>query len=138
MYDQGTLQQTGNALDLAIRGNGFFAVRGENAGIEGTYFSRDGRFYLDNSGGLRLQGYPIDGAGNAGATYGDLPLAARQSPPQQTTTAGLTFNLSSGAPVATVPFDINDPSATSQWNTSMTVHDSLGGAHQFYLDSAPT
>lgn len=139
MYDQGTLQQTGSALDLAIRGNGFFAVRGENSGVDSTYYTRDGRFHLDNSGyvvnpgGLRLQGYPIDGAGNRAATYGDLPLAARQSPPQMTTTAGLTFNLSSGAPVATVPFDITDPSATSQWNTSMTVHDSLGGAHQVNL-----
>jgi flagellar hook protein FlgE len=67
MYDQGALLQTGNDLDLGIRGNGFFAVRGQYDGVDGQFYTRDGRFTMDVDGnvvdlrGLRLQGYLIDG-----------------------------------------------------------------------------
>jgi flagellar basal-body rod protein FlgF len=42
---QGALTATDNPLDLAIRGDGFFA-------IEGNHLTRDGRFTLDESGTL--------------------------------------------------------------------------------------
>jgi len=66
MFGQGSLQTTGNALDLAIRGNGFFEVSGNHNGLPGTYYTRDGRFSFDKSGsivnpeGLKLQGYLVD------------------------------------------------------------------------------
>jgi flagellar basal-body rod protein FlgG len=62
-WSQGNLDETGNVLDLAIEGNGFFKVRDE-AGNE--FFSRHGRFQLDKDGvitnqsGLEVLG--VDGA----------------------------------------------------------------------------
>ena len=57
MFDQGSLQNTGNLLDLALEGRGFFKV----LLADGTEaFSRDGSFKLDangqvvNSNGLKL------------------------------------------------------------------------------------
>lgn len=55
--EQGPLQMTGRALDLAISGTGFFRV---SDGVN-EYFTRDGAFFIDtnnnivNSSGLRLQ-----------------------------------------------------------------------------------
>ena len=43
---QGPMQQTGNPLDLAIQGNGFFAVQTGN----GTRYTRDGSFHRSQSG----------------------------------------------------------------------------------------
>jgi len=42
-YSQGTFQQTENPLDLAIKGEGFFAVETPN----GTRYTRDGRFTMN-------------------------------------------------------------------------------------------
>jgi len=45
-FSQGPLQQTDNALDLAIAGDGFFKIRTDN----GDFYSRDGAFTLNNEG----------------------------------------------------------------------------------------
>ena len=57
IHTQGSMQNTGRPLDLAIEGNGYFVVNnGEN-----SYYTRAGNFYLDeqgnliNSGGYYLQ-----------------------------------------------------------------------------------
>jgi len=47
-FRQGDLQYTGRSLDLAIEGDGFFAV--ENNGQE--QYTRDGRFRMDETGQL--------------------------------------------------------------------------------------
>ncbi len=135
MFDQGSVQQTGGALDLAIRGEGMFVVKGDRAGQAGTYYTRDGRFGLDQNGfvvdgrGLRLQGYTIDGTGAMSSAPGDLELGGRDSPPVATTSAALSFNLDSNAPVGPA-WDPANPDTTSNHHTSVTVHDSLGNAHQ--------
>jgi flagellar basal body rod protein FlgG len=50
---QGAIQQTGNDLDLAIRGEGFFVVStGHGEGDERLRLTRDGRFTLDAAGQL--------------------------------------------------------------------------------------
>ncbi len=57
-FSQGTLKETGNPLDVAISGKGFFVI--EKDGKE--YYSRDGHFTVDkngiliNSGGLKVMG----------------------------------------------------------------------------------
>jgi len=48
-FSQGTLQQTGNNLDVAIKGNGFFQVQMPDGS---TAYTRDGAFQLDANGGL--------------------------------------------------------------------------------------
>jgi flagellar hook protein FlgE len=134
-FGQGSLQQTGAPLDLAVRGNGFFMVAGSHDGIPGTYYTRDGRFHLDNQGyvvngeGLRLQGYGIDAAGQMASATGDLRLGG-QSPPNPTTRLDLAANLDAGATTPAAPWDPADPTATSNFSTSATVYDSLGAAHR--------
>ncbi|HYG23414.1 MAG TPA: flagellar hook-basal body complex protein [Verrucomicrobiae bacterium] len=60
-FRQGAVTSTGVTTDLAVSGNGFFAVR-DNL-TDADYVTRDGSFHLDNSGhlvtadGFRVQGY---------------------------------------------------------------------------------
>lgn len=143
MFEQGSIQQTGNGLDVAIRGTGMFVVAGDHDGRTGQFFTRDGRLNLDNAGtlvdarGLNVQGYTIDAMGNRSTTLGDLSLAGRQSPPAVTTTASMTLNLDAQATVPAA-WDPAQPAATSNYATSMTVYDSLGTAHtaQVYFRNA--
>lgn len=52
-FAQGDLAQTGNPLDTAIRGEGFFVLRSAADGNEsGVLFTRDGRFERDAAGRL--------------------------------------------------------------------------------------
>ncbi len=137
-FDQGSIQQTGASLDLAIRGQGMFVVRGSHDGQTATYYSRDGRFGLDASGfvvnphGLRLQGYLIDPAGVAATSVTDLDLAGQNSPPQPTSTAAMAFNLDATA-VSPAAWDPTNPDTTSNYHTPVTVYDSLGAAHQIEI-----
>jgi flagellar hook protein FlgE len=68
----GPLEQTGRSLDLAIDGDGFFALANPFSG-EVTY-TRNGNFRLtaagelEDSWGNRLQAYPVDAAGNPTST----------------------------------------------------------------------
>lgn len=55
-FTQGTLAQTGNPLDLAVDGQGFFKVRT----AAGERYTRDGRFTTDPSGRLVTKaGQPV-------------------------------------------------------------------------------
>ncbi|PSH03177.1 MAG: flagellar basal-body rod protein FlgF [Acidobacteria bacterium] len=57
-FSQGNLQQTGNPLDLAIEGSGFFAVQAPN----GVQYTRNGNFHLTKTGALvTAQGFPVLG-----------------------------------------------------------------------------
>ena len=137
MFSQGTIQQTGAPLDMAIRGKGFFQVSGTHDGQKGSFYTRNGTFSLDNTGnvvnqqGLRLQGYAIDAAGQRSPTLGDLSLPA-SSPPVATTRSSITMNLDASIP-ATKTFDPTNPTATSDYATSQTVYDSLGASHPVQL-----
>lgn len=51
-FEQGPLQTTGNDLDLALEGEGFFLVRMNTPEGEATRLTRDGRFTLDDRGQL--------------------------------------------------------------------------------------
>jgi flagellar basal-body rod protein FlgG len=56
MMSEGDLRQTGNPLDVAIEGNGFFALNTPN----GVAYSRDGSFKVDAEGRLvNSDGYPL-------------------------------------------------------------------------------
>jgi flagellar hook protein FlgE len=59
---QGALTETGNPLDLAIEGNGFFIV---NDAAGASHYTRDGAFQLDSSGNLvdPSTGNLVQGAG---------------------------------------------------------------------------
>jgi flagellar basal-body rod protein FlgF len=58
LFHQGDLHQTGNALDLAIDGDGFFKVRTPN----GLLYTRAGNFKLNEKGVLiNANGFPVMG-----------------------------------------------------------------------------
>ena len=77
-FRQGALEQTGNALDLAIQGDGFFVLRDVSDGNDDAIrFTRDGRFTLDSRRRLVSAnlGLPVLGPGNRQITLpGDGPV----------------------------------------------------------------
>jgi flagellar hook protein FlgE len=75
LMTSGAVQTTGNPLDLAIQGDGFFQIgegapNGTNSPITPTAYTRAGNFSISNAGYLTTQtgqyvtGYALDGTGN--------------------------------------------------------------------------
>ena len=61
-FSEGPVEETGNPLDLAITGKGFFVVQTE----DGERYTRKGRFKLDDGGQLVNQnGEPLLSTGNS-------------------------------------------------------------------------
>src|SRR5580658_4622634 len=71
-FTQGALQPTGNPLDLALSGKGFFVVNGPS----GPLYTRSGSFQLSSSGALTTSdGYPVQTAdGKTLQTNSQAPL----------------------------------------------------------------
>ena len=67
MFSQGNINITGNDLDVAINGSGFFQLQMPDGSAA---YSRAGEFKLDRMGnivtnaGANVMGYPTDNAGN--------------------------------------------------------------------------
>jgi flagellar basal-body rod protein FlgF len=62
-YSQGPLESTGEPLDLALTGSGFFALETPR----GEAYTRGGRFHLDAAGTLQTQdGFPVAWEGARG------------------------------------------------------------------------
>jgi flagellar hook protein FlgE len=114
-WNSGTMETSSNATDLAINGQGMFIVN-DPAGTA-QYYTRAGQFEFDNTGllvtqdGFQVQGYAVDTAGNLGA-LGDISLPPGMSVPSATTDVTMSLNL--------------DSNATTTYDTSVTVYDSLG------------
>lgn len=129
-FSQGPVSTTGNALDLAIDGNGFFVLRDQNGG---SLYSRAGQFHLDaqsrivDPSGFLLQGYQVDANGVITANVGGVTLPATTAPPNATSTVDIGANLNSQSPTSV--FSLTDPLGTSQFSTSLTAYDSLGNSH---------
>ncbi|MDD2714045.1 MAG: flagellar hook protein FlgE [Simplicispira sp.] len=143
-FAQGGLNMTGNGMDVAINGNGFFKLQMPDGS---SAYTRAGNFKLDKSGdvvtndGARVMGYKIDPAtGVAGSSTVPLsfpvgaPIAAKQ-------TTGITVslnldaraNLAAGKPAvpatATAPAVAAIPATPrSTYGTSLNVYDSQGVA----------
>jgi len=134
-FSQGAFEQTDNPLDLAVDGTGFFVLKNEAGG---TFYTRAGHFNLDKDGqlvnqnGLYLQGYQADGQGNLLNGVGNLQFSSTVYPPAATNNATIRANLQADASVLAA-FDAADMNATSNFATSLTVHDSLGNVHPVTL-----
>src|SRR5882757_8074445 len=131
-FTQGNIETTGNNLDLAVSGNGFFTLSDGGA----LSYTRDGQFQLDQNGnvvnaqGLNLQVYPplATGGFNTGG-LANLSLTTNESAPNATTTAKITANLPAAATAPVDPtFSPTDPNSYTN-TTSLTTYDSLGAAH---------
>ena len=134
-FNQGNIENTGNALDLAINGEGFFMVDDNGA----QSFTRDGTFRIDrdgfvvNSNGQRLQAFPPSASGTGFNTgnLADLQLTTGVGLPQATTEVNAALNFAADDPVlggAASAINPNDDS-TFNFTTSVTVFDSLGAPH---------
>lgn len=120
-FTQGTIQSTGVSTDVAIEGNGFFVAsdNGTQVYTRAGNLSVNADGILQTSDGATILGLPaVNGVINPNATPGPLTLSSGQiSPPNTTTTVGLTLNLDSGTAVG------------QSYSTPITVYDSLGAAH---------
>ena len=132
-FKQGSITSTGNPLDLAIDGGGFFRLS-DNGSVSYTRagsFGVDREGFLVNNRGMRLTGFQSDAAGGVTQTLGDLKLATGALSPRITTEAQYGLNLDAEAPAidtATFPFDPANPDSYN-FTTSVTVFDSLGASH---------
>ncbi len=135
-FSQGNITQSTNTLDMAISGQGFFAMQtGGNSGQ--VVYSRNGAFTVSDSGfivdsnGQFLLGYPVDDAGAVsdktlqGATK--MQLAANFGTPEATRNINMGVNLPADAEViaADVEFDPNDATTYSS-SSSVTIFDNGG------------
>ncbi|MEP6890885.1 MAG: flagellar hook protein FlgE [Nitrospirota bacterium] len=140
-FVQGSLSNTGNTLDLAIDGNGFFNLR-DNAGT--VSYSRAGQFKVNNLGeivdpsGRFLQGYQASATGIILGTVGNITLSTATIAPQATSTADVEANLNAASTVPATAFDATD-ATTYNFSNGMTIYDSLGAQHQvqmYYVKAA--
>jgi flagellar basal-body rod protein FlgG len=58
LHTQGNIQQTGNAMDMAIQGRGFFQILMPDGSLS---YTRDGTFQIDSEGQMVMSnGYPLE------------------------------------------------------------------------------
>jgi len=134
-FSQGNVSATGNALDLAITGEGFFEVAKNGA----VSYARNGQFHLDGEGYIvdnslaRLQGYAATNGVLATTPGSDLQVTFTTGQPQATSEVEMVVNLDADATVPTAA--VINPAVASSYNhtTSVTVYDVLGGEHTMSL-----
>ena len=141
IFSQGTFENTASNTDLAIEGPGFFMVSDPETGA--TNYTRAGAFNFNEEGtlvnpeGFAVQGYYLDE--NTGETMGDITDLQIETktfaPARETGQVNLMTNLNANAPYlgtdgdGVSPFEIEDPSGTSNYASSVRVFDSLGREH---------
>lgn len=136
MFKQGNINATGNNLDIAINGDGFFVLKQPDGSMA---YSRAGNFQIDKQGNLmtvardKVMGYPVDPAtGKVQTGVQPVPMVFPSGKPiaaQATAKVQVDMNLdararnAAGDPAATPPIP-----ATSRatYGTSLTVYDSQG------------
>ncbi len=129
-WNQGALENTNIATDLALNGDGFFVVN--NGGR--TMLTRAGNFAFDDQGrlvtsaGVNVQGYSVDGDGNVDTSaFRDVTIDfSVQAPPRVTENVTVAGNLPSDAVEGDV-FDI-----------STVIYDEQGRAHSVILSFTKT
>lgn len=133
-FSQGNISTSGNSLDLAITGDGFFPLKTPD-GLQDIY-TRNGSFTLNdqnnvvNSTGQRLMAASVDSSGKADLT----DLNALTIPPKtsgeavETTQIQLGLNLPADSAVITTEFDRTNASTYNK-STALTVYDSGGNGY---------
>jgi flagellar hook protein FlgE len=126
-FTQGTVNRTENITDLAVNGNGFFAVETNF----GRGFTRDGSFHFNKDGelingdGYKVLGFKANEDGSKITTkVAPVRLANTTIPAKATDNVKIMMNLDSRADVQ--QFDPANPEKTSQFNSAVTVYDNVG------------
>ncbi len=140
-FSQGTITTTGQALDVAINGNGFYQM--SNNGT--LTYSRNGVFQLNSSGyivnsqGLQLMGYAANSAGvvNTASTV-PLQVPTTNIAPKSTANITTQVNLNAKSTMPANPVFSDTDSTSYNYSTSVQAYDSLGGTQQVNLYYAMT
>jgi len=134
LFGEGSLVTTGSSLDLALAGDGFFAVKSPTAGGLVSYtrngsFSVDSNRYVTDAQGNRLQAYAVesDGSVPGQGTITEVRIPETTGTAIATGAITLKANLSTTGAVPTGTFSRTDP-ATYNNATSTTVYDAAGNA----------
>ena len=146
-FTQGNIVATGNPMDLALNGAGFFQV---TDGRSPVTYTRNGQFKVDrdgyvvNNGGDRLLGYPADGTGTIQPgraetiklpTAGITPTASSRITMEMNLDARAAVTLPSAGPMI-------DFAGAKTYNnaTSLTAYDAKGQdvALTYYFQKAAT
>ena len=136
----GEIVRTGNALDIAIDGQGFFAIseNGRTAYTQAGQFQLDNDLNIVNANGGKLQGFGVSQVDGGDPTIvpgvlTDLKIEASNIEAQASTNINFNGNLSSSSDVIAYPTApaVFDPKDGSQYNFSQSteVFDSLGNSH---------
>ncbi len=133
-FSQGNVTTSGNSLDLAITGDGFFPLRSPD-GLQEIY-TRNGSFMLNdqnnvvNSTGQRLLAASVDSSGKADLErMSPLVIPPKTSgEARETTSIQLGLNLPAESSVILADFDRNNP-LTYNKSTALTVYDSGGNGY---------
>ncbi len=127
-FSQGNISITGNNLDVAINGGGFFQLQM----ADGTMaYSRAGQFKLDSQGNMvsntggKVMGYQTTAAG-VPTSVTSTPLKLPTSAPiaaKSTSSINAEFNLDARAQIAST---VVPPTPLSTYGTALTAYDSQG------------
>ncbi|HKR18681.1 MAG TPA: flagellar hook protein FlgE [Stellaceae bacterium] len=127
LFTEGTISQTGNPLDLAINGQGFFQMQTD----QGIEYTRAGSFQVNTNGfvidpaGNKLMGYTTAGSGAALGAVGDLQVSRSTLPATATSTLGLNVTLPTTDTAIAAAFNPSNASTYDE-STATTVYDSVG------------
>jgi len=140
-FTQGSILNTGNPLDMAIDGNGFFIVRDPLSNSD--YYTRVGQFIIDNKGnvctpeGYILQGWKIDEDGNVGLTLEDINLSNIVSLPKATSMVQIKMNLDKEANIPVKAWNLDPQNGPEQdsynYSTNTIIYDAYGTSHTVSL-----
>ena len=134
-FAEGSMLSTGQPTDMAITGDGFFVVKGAQVNGGADMYTRAGQSSLDSNGnlvnpdGLQFQGYAAKGDGTYSSTLGPITVGTAALPPKTSSTMSITANLDSSATTPAAAWNPQNPSATSNFSTSLQIYDSTGNAH---------
>lgn len=126
VFTQGSITRTESITDLAINGNGFFAVEAPF----GRGYTRDGSFHFDKEGflingdGHRIVGFEANENGEITNKITAIKLGGTAIPARSTSKIAMSMNLDSREKIQ--EFNAEQPDKTSAYNTSVTVYDNVG------------
>lgn len=162
-FSQGAVNDTGNVLDLALNGEGFF-VMDDTTGRYSNLYTRNGSFKLDKEGyvvdqsGNRLMGYnknqalSTDAAPVFKTVLEPMNIGELNKTPKATGSLNMDLNLNGQSAVTYqttssggrqsqtgVPFTVANLANMTydgppNWSTSKMVYDSLGGEHRLSIN----
>jgi len=133
LFTEGTINQTGNPLNAAINGNGFFQLQTSS----GIAYSRSGNFQLNSTGflindtGAKVMGFTPAGSASGSTSSSPVqPIQVSDGNIEATATSSLALNLnlpSTDAAINTVatPFAVGNANSYDE-STTTSVYDSLG------------